>query len=399
MYDRMMLEGLAEAVTELVIAPSAEQIEKALWLRDRLDAKISRALRDFDEAEGWRQDGSLSLTAWLAAHGRASRKEAHRDAITAGRLASLPVTAAAWADGILSSGQTAAIMANISAERAALYAEHEGEMTPFLAELSVAETAAAMRSWRMHAEAEEEGRDAADHPSVLHLSQTLDGRRELVGHLAAEDAAIVEAALAQAMGEGNTRPVPGEGPMPTATQRRAEALVDLCRWFLDHYDSAPTGARQRPHLSVIVSLQDLAGGGPGRLSDGTPLSGSSVSRLACDAELHRIVMSGRSTILDYGSAVRTVSPALWAALVVRDGHCRHPGCDRPPAWCEAHHIQYASRAGPTRLSNLVLACSRHHHLWHSQGWQLELGTDGELKLISSRGLVLTSRSRAAQLVV
>ena len=110
-------------------------------------------------------------------------------------------------------------------------------------------------------------------------------------------------------------------------------------------------------------------------------------------------MSGRSTILDYGSAVRTVSPALWAALVVRDGHCRHPGCDRPPAWCEAHRIQYASRAGPTRLSNLVLACSRRHHLWHSQGWQLELGTDGELKLISSRGLVLTSRSRAAQLVV
>ena len=31
-------------------------------------------------------------------------------------------------------------MANISAERAALYAEHEGEMTPLLAELSVAET-------------------------------------------------------------------------------------------------------------------------------------------------------------------------------------------------------------------------------------------------------------------
>jgi Domain of unknown function (DUF222) len=399
MYDRRMLEALAEAVTELVIAPSAEQIEKALWLRERLDAKISRALRDFDEAEGWRQDGSLSLTAWLAAHGRASRKEAHREAVIASRLASLPVTEGAWADGTLSSGQTAAIVANVCAERAALYAEHEAEMTPVLAELSVAETAVAMRSWRLHAEAQEDGRHPAEHPSALHLSQTLDGRRELVGHLAAVDAAIVEAAIAQAMGDRSTRPIPAEGPLPTAAQRRAEALVDLCRWFLDHYDEAPTGARQRPHLSVIVRLQDLATGAPGQLADGTPIAGPTVSQLACDAELHRIVMSGRSTILDYGSAVRTVSPALWAALVVRDGHCRHPGCDRPPAWCEAHHIQYASRAGPTRLSNLVLACSRHHHLWHSQGWQLQLGSDGGLKLKSPRGLVLTSGPRAAQLVV
>jgi hypothetical protein len=167
--------------------------------------------------------------------------------------------------------------------------------------------------------------------------------------------------------------------------------VDLCRWFLDHYSEVPSGVRQRPHLSVIVALDDLARGGPGRLPDGIPVPGATVSQLACDAELHRIVMSGRSTILDYGSAVRTVSPALWAALVVRDGHCRHPGCDRPPTWCEAHHVQYASRAGPTRLPNLVLACARHHHLWHSGGWQLELEADGMLRLISPRGLVLTSR--------
>ena len=40
-----------------------------------------------------------------------------------------------------------------------------------------------------------------------------------MGHLAAEDAAIVEAALDLAVREGNTRSAPGEGPMLTATQR------------------------------------------------------------------------------------------------------------------------------------------------------------------------------------
>ncbi len=370
-----------------------------LSLRDRLDAKISKALRDFDKAECWHEDGSLSLTAWLAAHGRMSRKEAHREAVIANRLASLPVTTTAWADGALSSAQAAAIVANVSAERTSLYAVHEAEMTPLFAELSISETAAAMRSWRLHAEAAEDGAEPTERPSVLHVSETLDGRRELSGHLAAIDAAIVETALGRVMGERPPRPQPGEGSLPTTAQRRAEALVDLCRWFLDHYTEVPPGNRQRPHLSVIVGLPDLARGGPGRLSDGTPIAGPTISRLACDAELHRIVMAGRSTILDYGSALRTVSPALWAALVVRDGHCRHPGCDRPPAWCEAHRIQYASRAGPTRLANLVLACSRHHHLWHSEGWQLDPAPDGELKLSSPKGLVLTSRLPPAQLVV
>lgn len=89
--------------------------------------------------------------------------------------------------------------------------------------------------------------------------------------------------------------------------------------------------------------------------------------------------------------MRTVSPALWAALVIRDGHCRHPGCDRPPMWCEAHHIEHFSKGGSTCLTNLVLACSRHHHLWHDQGWQLALGADATLTVTSPWGMVLTSR--------
>ncbi|MHB1172406.1 MAG: HNH endonuclease signature motif containing protein, partial [Lacisediminihabitans sp.] len=28
------------------------------------------------------------------------------------------------------------------------------------------------------------------------------------------------------------------------------------------------------------------------------------------------------------------------ALAARDGGCRRPGCERPPSWTEAHHIQH-----------------------------------------------------------
>jgi hypothetical protein len=38
----------------------------------------------------------------------------------------------------------------------------------------------------------------------------------------------------------------------------------------------------------------------------------------------------------------------------------------------------------------VLGCTRHHHQWHDQGWQLTLARDGTLTLVSPNGLVLTS---------
>jgi HNH endonuclease len=41
---------------------------------------------------------------------------------------------------------------------------------------------------------------------------------------------------------------------------------------------------------------------------------------------------------------------------VRDGGGVFPGCDRPLAWCEAHHIQHWLDGGPTDLANLALLC-------------------------------------------
>ncbi|HXW80646.1 MAG TPA: HNH endonuclease signature motif containing protein, partial [Acidimicrobiales bacterium] len=69
-----------------------------------------------------------------------------------------------------------------------------------------------------------------------------------------------------------------------------------------------------------------------------------------------------------------------------------------PPWCEAHHIVHYSDGGPTSIDNLVLGCTRHHHLWHSQGWQLSLAPDGTLRLISPRGLVMTSTPPALDLL-
>ena len=176
----------------------------------------------------------------------------------------------------------------------------------------------------------------------MHLSRTLDGSGAIDGTLTPEGYAVVRTALRIA-----ESPELDGDPVRTPAQRRHDALIDLCRHFLDHQHTR-RGGRHRPHLNVIVNVEDLDAGRGGTTADGTVLDGPTIARLVCDSALHRVLMAGRSTILDYGTATRTTPVNLWNALVVRDHGCRWPGCDRPSDWCEAHHVVWASNGGPTR---------------------------------------------------
>ena len=55
--------------------------------------------------------------------------------------------------------------------------------------------------------------------------------------------------------------------------------------------------------------------------------------------------------------------------MVRDGGCAFPGCLHT-RFLHAHHIKHWLHGGETRLDNLVLLCSFHHHLVHEGGWTI-----------------------------
>ena len=112
------------------------------------------------------------------------------------------------------------------------------------------------------------------------------------------------------------------------------------------------------------------------LDDGPAISAQTARRLACDCTLSRIVTDPAGMPLEVGRATRTISPALWRALWVRDdGRCQFPGCGRRSR-LQTHHIIHWADDGLTDLSNLTLACRAHHRLVHEGGWTLTPDPDG-----------------------
>ncbi|WP_345378850.1 HNH endonuclease signature motif containing protein, partial [Actinomycetospora straminea] len=112
--------------------------------------------------------------------------------------------------------------------------------------------------------------------------------------------------------------------------------------------------------------------GHATLDSGQRVAAATVRRWACDAEVVPVVLGSRSEPLDVGRATRTVPDALRRALNVRDGGCAHPGCDRRPRRCHAHHLHHWSNGGDTCLANLVLLCRYHHRLIHHGQWQVAI---------------------------
>ena len=114
----------------------------------------------------------------------------------------------------------------------------------------------------------------------------------------------------------------------------------------------------------------------GWLDTGQALSAETVRRLACDAGIIPAVLNGAGLPLDLGREQRLFKGALRRALVLRDGGCAFPGCDRPPKWCEGHHPVHWCDGGTTCLANGVLLCGHHHRLIHHSEWVVYIAADG-----------------------
>ncbi|WP_432558177.1 DUF222 domain-containing protein [Granulicoccus sp. GXG6511] len=164
-----------------------------------------------------------------------------------------------------------------------------------------------------------------------------------------------------------------DDPYPNSPKDKAtllaDSLLDIVRAHQTNGE-APTHGGDRPRVTLILGLGALLTGlGEMALTGGSLISAEEARRLACDCDLIPAVLDAAGVPLDVGRQKRLVTPEIRAALTVRDRGCAFPGCDKPPAVCEAHHIIPWWCGGETCLDNLVLLCPHHHRrVEPGRGW-------------------------------
>jgi len=347
----------------------AERVLRLLAERERLDAELLDAAGALDASGEWSVDGTASTHAWLVHHGSVTSPEASR-LVRGGRLVHRhDRTAKRLHDGDVTCAQVDAL-ARAARGHEDLFDEHEETLLDIARDLPPEDFRIVMRRWRAIADDVDGGGKEPDAPwrkRRLHASKLDDGSVHLEGRL---DPVAGEAFLT-ALDTFTDRTV---DPDRSPAQRRADALHEMARRAL--------GRAVPVELNVVVDADTLAGNMPADprtarcdLTHVGPVAPSTIRRLACDAVIRRVVCDRHGEVLDLGRRTRVVSAAQRKAVMLRDGGCTWPGCDRPPDWCDLHHDEHWADGGPTDLGNLRAYCRYHHGKIH-HGWTIHRRPDG-----------------------
>ncbi len=339
------------------------------------EAECARRVGEIERRGSFSEDGALSITSWVDARFRTGRSEAST-AVRMGRaLEDMPATREALCEGEVS---RAAVVQLIGARESnpEEFSRAEDLLVDTARSLGVKDLRRAVEHWREVVSPEQAVRDEEERfqRRKLHASPTFEGMVRIDGDLDPETGQVVISALSAVTGPWMRERSPDDDRTPE--QMRADALGKVCRRFLDS-SHRPRHGGERPHVTVVCDLEALEGraGYSAELSDTGRITPETLRRLACDAQVSRVITSGGSLPLEVGRDRKTVPAGIRKALVVRDRHCAFPGCDRPPSWCDGHHIRHWTDGGPTDLSNLVLLCRRHHRKIHHHGFRVQMRED------------------------
>lgn len=365
-YASAMAETLGAVIDRLVAVDIAEMVDAAVSAElielsresDRIDHRRALLLAAVHRRGLANSDGTSSTPMWVQVHTgqRAGEARALLDAGLA--CEALPLTAKAWAQGEISSSAARTICAGRPDGHETAYAEVESTLVDFAAGCEWRELRATIAYAQRCADALD-GREPDDR-NGLQLSKVAD-RYALSADLDSLGGATVEAAIGAATDE------PTADDERSPSKRRADALVAVCEFYLDHAD-LPVEGGEAPHVGIMLGWDTIVDGVPSSGVVGPSLSPSQISQLLCNAKISRVVLGPHSQPLDLGREQREPNRAMRRAIAARDKGCRFPGCGRRPGWCQTHHVIWWVSGGETVIINLVLLCRFHHRVLHRPGW-------------------------------
>ena len=198
----------------------------------------------------------------------------------------LPLTAKAWAQGEISASAARAICEGRPEGHEDAYGEVEETLVGYAADRNWRDLARGDRACRRCADALDD-RDPADRNGV-HLSKThgpVGAQRRSRRPRRHDRRQALNARMAD----------PSRDDLRSPSKRRADALVEICRYFLDHGD-LPMEGGEAPHISAAITWEPIATACPRRTSPnlfGPSLSPDQLAELLCDCKIGRVDLRTR----------------------------------------------------------------------------------------------------------
>ena len=347
------------------------RLEECLRLVGRCEARLAAVRAEkVDELARWR--GEAHAADVLRGDLKQSRGAAKREVAFAERLADLPGTAEALADGAITPQHARAI-----ADASAHTRIDEAELLAAAEKEPVDEFGRTVRDHvneRTAAEDLEERRRRQRARREANIKQESDGMYKLFGTFDPVAGARIETAIAAMAKQIRHDEDPNNRAAPA--QRYADALEAL----ITRQGTGTGGKPQRTTLLVIADYDTVAGQlDNAQLVDGTPLAPSEFLKIALEADILPALFDTKGQPLWLGHKYRHASTAQRIALAARDRGCVI--CGAANSFCQPHHVIFWEDGGPTDIDNLVLLCSDcHHHKIHELGADLIRHPDGTYSL-------------------
>ncbi|MDY7105070.1 MAG: DUF222 domain-containing protein [Actinomycetota bacterium] len=378
----------AKTAADLVDAELGDAAVELAGLRRRLESVEAGVVGRFDSSGQWALSGYRSAATWLADKCREYKPVAQRRVGLARKLRDLPAAAEAFAGGEITTVHVERIAKGRSKRRGPLVAEAEELLVGAARDLVYDDFVKAVEYFEQRTEP---GEDPHPNPGQeersCHSSKLLDGcgkvdaTLDAIGFAAFDEALrrieqeLFEADWAACVAEFGTEAASVDKLWRTASQRRADALVEMAH----RAETAPKDGK-RPEPLVVVHIDEETfteelkrqadapyehpAEGTSELHDGTVVHPANAVAAAVEGHVRRVVFRSPGVVINYGRAQRLFTGALRQLLSIRDRVCDGPGCDIDARHSEADHVHDWNDGGHTDEANGRCRCRWHHRHKH-----------------------------------
>lgn len=375
--DTELADLLAVDVSGLSVGEHCEHMAALQRAKTRFDAVVLSRLAAFDRSAAWQLDAAYNSANWLAAQTGTARAVAGSAMKLANRLQQMPATGGALAAGSITESHARVLARCIANPRVRdLFSDAEPNLVARAMEVTADELSRVVDEWIELMD--QDGAEPHDPEHDTVSANRVGDRVKVNADLGLETGLPFLAALNERTDQIYKRDQkvseinPNDGlSMRSPGERRGEAFVELVLAGA----AAGSNPRRREPLFVVHVDEDTFVSGrrhPDTLLevDRDHLPVDIMERYRCGSRYQTFVQDAARQVLYLGRTERYASRELRRALAARDRGCAVPGCDRPPAHCDAHHVVFWENWGTSDVDSMILACRHHHRMIHA--WKLRV---------------------------